>query len=624
MTVVRPTLKVAAGFGSTSFTASPTWTDLSPYLLDVAWGGGKEHESDRYEAVTGTIKLNNQAFAGDPAGRFSTWNTSGPYHGHLVPDTPIRVQAVFSAVTYAEAYGYADSFKPIWQGVGFSDVELRLTDGLKQLSLAALGTQTYINAVVADGPDAWWRLGDAVMTNFPADSSGNGLSATVQGAVTFGVQGPVLFDVNTAVDLTNGTDGAESGFIQCPGLSGITATWSFETWFNSAYGGAIAWLQGTNTITLTNGLPGGLKLGGALASAVSGPSCRDGKWHHVAVRVSGTGPFTATLLVDGVSQGSTTITSGNGAPSSFILLGGAHLVTSGPAFAGSMADAVVYSPAAPLADITARAQLGQYFAQVVSSGTRISQILNVAGVPGSMQSPDNGQVNVTAETSPVTADAALDYAGTVRDTEAGEFWQDPAGLMQFKDRYSAYTRSRSTTSQCTFSDDPATPGVFFTLGDPDLGLDDADLWTSITTSRPGGIDQQAGTGIRALSVSTLLETDLELESLAQWLEAHLASAIERVGGFSVDLYSLDGSSAVGGTNLATVLALGFQDRVTIVKKQHDGSMSFQQDSLIEYIAGHWTPDQLTLTFRTNATPIQGGPWFTLDVSTIDGTDELAG
>jgi len=57
---------------------TPDWTDLTPLIKK--WGGkvrGRQHELQRFNAGTVNLTLNNQD------GRFSAWNTNGPYYNLL-------------------------------------------------------------------------------------------------------------------------------------------------------------------------------------------------------------------------------------------------------------------------------------------------------------------------------------------------------------------------------------------------------------------------------------------------------------------------------------------------------------------------------------------------------------
>src|SRR5207248_9855602 len=78
--------------------------------------------------------------------------------------------------------------------------------------------------VTADGPLAYYRLGDAGGT--AADASGSGLNGTVVGGVTKGTTGVLPADPDTAITL-NGTNGK----VALPsGFADFTSGFSWDGW----------------------------------------------------------------------------------------------------------------------------------------------------------------------------------------------------------------------------------------------------------------------------------------------------------------------------------------------------------------------------------------------------------
>lgn len=62
----------------------------------------------------------------------------------------------------------------------------------------------YKTTILGENPLGYWRLGDPVGSTTAADSSGNALTGTVNGSVTFGATGGVAGDANTAAAFTGG------------------------------------------------------------------------------------------------------------------------------------------------------------------------------------------------------------------------------------------------------------------------------------------------------------------------------------------------------------------------------------------------------------------------------------
>lgn len=62
----------------------------------------------------------------------------------------------------------------------------------------------YYQAVMADSPYAYWRLGEASGTT-AVDSSGNGRDGTYTGTINYGIAGAVTSDTNTAISFGTST-----------------------------------------------------------------------------------------------------------------------------------------------------------------------------------------------------------------------------------------------------------------------------------------------------------------------------------------------------------------------------------------------------------------------------------
>ncbi len=99
---------------------------------------------------------------------------------------------------------------------------------------------------------AYYRLGDAVGSYSVKDSSGNGntgsLIAGTSGTPSFGYAGFMLFDPNTACDLTAGSNVLSGGFSTTDNSTspptvhnplGAASSWTFECW--------LKWTSSTNT-----------------------------------------------------------------------------------------------------------------------------------------------------------------------------------------------------------------------------------------------------------------------------------------------------------------------------------------------------------------------------------------
>jgi hypothetical protein len=154
---------------------------------------------------------------------------------------------------------------------------------------------TYPQAVMADHPVAYWRLGETSGT-IALDSSGNGLNGTYVGSVSLGAVGAIVGDQDTAIAL-NG-----AGFVRIPNAGPLD---------NISIVTVEAWARGasTNATQLFSAAGGGgyqvvwnAGVAGAYAMNTyvnAKTKITDALWHQIVVAWDGAA---ATVYLDGVAS----------------------------------------------------------------------------------------------------------------------------------------------------------------------------------------------------------------------------------------------------------------------------------------------------------------------------------
>ncbi len=192
----------------------------------------------------------------------------------------------------------------------------------------AAGFSGYANAVLADSPLAYYRLGDAPGSTTMTDSTGNGHGGTYSGGVTLG--GPSA--IGGAPDTSASFSGADDASVS--GITAPTTAYTLEAWIRRADNsdGAIVGQLGAGQLLVRNDQ---LVLN-QTGDDVVGFALTPGVWYHVAATWDGS---RTRVYVDGDAISSTTA---NTAPSG----AGTFTIGSGdqaPPFYGDI-DEVAYYP----------------------------------------------------------------------------------------------------------------------------------------------------------------------------------------------------------------------------------------------------------------------------------------
>lgn len=123
-----PTITVNVAFATTPFALTPTYTDITDWVMGFSTKRGRSDELQAYSAGTLNLTLDNQD------GRFDPTNASSPYWPNVVPMRLVQVKAVWSAITYVIFTGYIDGWPPTWPLNKLDRMTVTATDAFKVLT----------------------------------------------------------------------------------------------------------------------------------------------------------------------------------------------------------------------------------------------------------------------------------------------------------------------------------------------------------------------------------------------------------------------------------------------------------------------------------------------------------
>jgi len=312
--------------------SSWTWLDITTDTKDLRTTYGKQHELDQHESSTVQFTLDNRL------GQYTPWVTIAKTYNLAgggttnafaprtlaVPMNPVRITATWSGTTYSTFYGYVDSWELQTPDEVNSECLVSCSDVLKVMSNQKLSNPTLYPSAVQNsdviGTGNWQfvRLGDTYYKSgiaVAAKSSGWGNSdAAVVGKVKTQVQGPHLYDVSTAFDLSAGTSTTASGSVVWPDLNpsnNSSFDYYLEAWFQAASVGDILIANYRSNISRATGIKvdqngKAMLVERDLGSSTTtdtilgqfnlGPDLTDGNWHLVGLQMRSS---VLTVFVDG-------------------------------------------------------------------------------------------------------------------------------------------------------------------------------------------------------------------------------------------------------------------------------------------------------------------------------------
>lgn len=225
----------------------------------------------------------------------------------------------------------------------------------------------------------------------------------------------------------------------------------------------------------------------------------------------------------------------------------------------------------------------------------------------------NGATTLANEAIP-DGTTVLGLMKQVEVTEQGRLYCDHVGnngKVLFIDRQNMVTRSRSTTSQATFSDQGT--GIGYTS--VTFNYDDRTLYNSVsvtpstgtaTTATNAASIAQYGTLTRTLS--TLHQTNNEAEDVANFLVNKYKDPRLRADSLT---YSIFADSPAALTTEVTTRRIS--DRITIERKPQNTKNLISKSVLVEGISYNITPSEIDVTYTCS--PYDSLSYLVLDDAT---------
>lgn len=613
--MLSATCKVSIAFADGPLVVSPTWTDVTAWVRSVRTNRGRSNELDDFQAGTATVVLENVDRRFDPD------YSSGAYYPNVKVRRQIKIEGVYSAVTYPIFRGVVQSWAQNWP-VHNRDATctVQAVDLFGLLATWDLPESAYEVAVRALEPTGWFDVG----SSDPVDVVGG--TTSTYGALR--EEAPSLCAGSNGASRHAVTPGVATSstvavFGGGPDSSDKTTLAAFlkVTDFLESYNGVVAFDVSLEAVSLTHDSGTGVCTmgvastgqfvgyvstsgGSAQVGGTTGETLNDGYTHHLAMVRDGTD---LELFLDGVSFATAT----TGSTAFAITSGTIGLGPSGLSVSSISRrhDFIIDQPTIWHGTALTAAQLlslsdARMGWAPESADARTVRILAALGVPSGLYSTTTASSSVGVF---VGGTDALSYLQSVARSDQGRLFVNRSGVITFHPK----TVDMGASSAATFADDSTANSVKYSgFG---LDYDDRLIYNDVTVA---GVDSEAksenltsvGTySRRALPVRTQLPSREATRDVAEAYVARFADPQTRGKGWSVHPErTLNASTTLG---YATVLGRELGDLVTIKRSPQVGSALSKTVSItsighiIDIPEGQWdvsftgSPAYTTASFR---------------------------
>lgn len=609
-----PVVGVFVAFDDGPYVADPDWVEVTDYVRDVSIRRGRQDDLQQFPSGSCSITFDNRDRLFDP------FNTAGAYYGKLKPRRQVRVVGQWNGVNYPLFRGFVAGWPvEFTEGGKDSTVTVDCFDLLGLLSTEVLPVDWVYDYTLSLGPECYWRFDESQPVTTIVDEIQNitfkPLSASDQAfetvALATGLKSSALF-VNIWYAVPPVTEFTDT-FSRCmAGWIKFSPT-SFPQDSQIIYrvgGGTIISLELQNDNT-TIWLYVYKTSGGTQyfrQYVVVPPTTATGNPFHFAVNVQDNGAAypTVTLYINAVEIALTINAQSTDASPTRSRQATIYYV--------ALQELLMFKRLLTPEEIS---NLYNYSEARINESTsaRFFRVLGETSIPSVLDTFE-GTSAATVSRIGDTRSGLLEIQKAVT-SEGGELFVTREGVVTFVARDYWASRSRSNTSQMSFTDTGA--GVYYDAGSLRMNLD-ADLIrndVNVTFGSGGAvsstdIDSVAEYGAANVSLDTYLVSPDQAKSLADEVVSIYKNPKLRVEPFLVK------GQRNPSYDWPRLLNLELLDRFTFVRTPSVGS-AIQRDMLLQSIEHRITPGTWETTINGSA---RYTGWFILGVSLLGSTEDV--
>ena len=579
MTTVTDKLEIA--FASQPFAASPTWTDVSAYLLPPDITVSSYGRPDEFTDTSPTVL---QVTLDNTDGRFTRGRAASPYYPNVRNGRRIRWTRMWGATPYVRFDGHVNEFPTTWAAPKgqHAPATITATDRMKRFGQVGELRSMIEEEILLDGIASDATHGSCYYPlSEPAESTSAGnITKQLQDAATVrqvGSGGIVEFSGGTGP----GTDGLSAPlFTPASPTAGKLLDATLRTGVGGSSGATLeGFLRAEGTVssivivgmladlrgaTSELRISAGGKLSGAAWASWDGAyyfnlespqRVDDNQTHHGALTLAISGStVTARLYLDGAQVDTATFTATALPTYRRLSIGGDP--KAGRLFSGTLSHVAAHSATVGATRLAAHAAAGLSGLAGERTDQRVGRVADWISIPSADRAFDQGNGTVGAQST--SGQQPVEVMRQAAAAESGVLFIGRTGLLTFHNRQRRYNLAPA------FTLDAAAGHLAAELQFPG---DDFGVTNDMTVSRPGG------SGARTVDQASIDEYCLyrdtkeipagssdELSSAASWRVNTYGTPRVRTPQVVVDVVTLDQQSpslalAVLAADISTKLRL---------------------------------------------------------------------
>jgi len=611
------TVTVEVAFTTAPMSTSPSWTDITAYVLEGSIQITRGRPDEFGEVAPSTLALTLKNFDG----RFTMFYSGGANYPNVKIGKRIRVSVVRSAVTYRRFDGHVNNWPTQWPTgrAAHALAPITATDRLKRFGRPGNLRSMLEEEILRDAPVASYPLGEpqgAMSAASVAPGAQAPLLVRQQGSgglVEFGAgTGPGTDELSAPIWTPATTAAGQylEAALTAP-VSGGTGRW-LEVWWATSNTAIVSRVlavlsDGSGNSMMLNlnefgELEGsGSRAGGTETFAVAWVTgANDMRIHHAVLTESISGStVTVRLYGDGAERASTTFTSTGLPVGRYLSVGWWKSNPSGYGiWNGTLAHAAAGAAALSATRVAAHYSAGNNGFSGERTDQRIGRIADWVGIPAADRAFDAGDSTVGQQAT--SGRQPIEAMREVEATESGVLFSSGAGLLTFHSRSRRYNVSPAVTL--------AAAQLAAPLSFP---ADDAFVTNDMTVTRAAGSQARAVNqtsiddyGLYRDETAVVSETDAAALSAAQWRVNNYGDPRTRVPDLAVEVGKLE---AKASASVAAVLAsdIGTKWRVTGLPATAPAS---QADVFVEGLAETIGKRVWQIVFNTSPGDVSSPVW----------------